>query len=206
MKVKALMKRVNTGFKIVSIEADTMTDVKNLCNIENVGYVCVGKDLYCYFEDCGWEYYENGQLQYNCDIDLGSTFNNRIFGDLIVTKVDIHGGSIDLTEGDIKHIKNIFFTDDKLNKSNSSFESRIGEYDECISGELIWGKVIHHAFFKNESEVINYLDTLCLQANVGGYQLRYEKESENKYIIIDDEDGTTIMEFIITQRGFVDVI
>lgn len=79
--------------------------------ILNVGSATVGKNLYLYFDDLGIYDYSKGRIQYNFNIpSYNDTFQNQIFGNVIIEKVNYSGEPIDVTKEDLDFIKSIVFT------------------------------------------------------------------------------------------------
>lgn len=79
--------------------------------ILNVGSAGLGRNLYIYFDDLGIYDYSKGKIQYNFNIpSYNDTFQNQIFGNVIIEKVNYSGEPIDVAEEDIDFIKSIVFT------------------------------------------------------------------------------------------------
>lgn len=79
--------------------------------ILNVGSAGLGRNLYIYFDDLGIYDYSKGKIQYNFNIpSYNDTFQNQIFGNVIIEKVNYSGEPIDVAKEDIDFIKSIVFT------------------------------------------------------------------------------------------------
>ena len=83
--------------------------------ILNVGSAGLGKNLYIYFDDLGIYDYSKGKIQYNFNIPSNSNeFQNQIFGNVIIEKVNYSGEPVDISLEDIDFIKSIvFYVSDK---------------------------------------------------------------------------------------------
>ena len=78
--------------------------------ILNVGSATVGKNLYLYFDDLGIYDYSKGRIQYNFNIpSYNDTFQNQIFGNVIIEKINYSGEPVDVTEEDLEYIKSVIF-------------------------------------------------------------------------------------------------
>lgn len=75
-----------------------------------VGSATIGKNLYLYFDDLGIYDYSKGKIQYNFNIpSYNDTFQNQIFGNVIIEKVNYSGEPIDVTKEDLEYIKSVIF-------------------------------------------------------------------------------------------------
>lgn len=79
--------------------------------ILNVGSAGLGRNLYIYFDDLGIYDYSFGKIKYNFNIPSNSSeFQNQIFGNVIIEKVNYSGEPVDISIEDINFIKSIVFT------------------------------------------------------------------------------------------------
>lgn len=75
-----------------------------------VGSATIGKSLYLYFDDLGIKDYTNKKIEYNFNIpSYTDAFQNQIFGNVIIEKVNYSGEPIDVTEEDLEYIKSVIF-------------------------------------------------------------------------------------------------
>ena len=75
-----------------------------------VGSATIGKNLYLYFDDLGIYDYSKGRIQYNFNIpSYTDAFQNQIFGNVIIEKVNYSGEPIDVTKEDLEYIKSVIF-------------------------------------------------------------------------------------------------
>lgn len=79
--------------------------------ILNVGSAGLGRNLYIYFDDLGIYDYSFGKIKYNFNIPSNSSeFQNQIFGNVIIEKINYSGEPVDISIEDIDFIKSIVFT------------------------------------------------------------------------------------------------
>lgn len=79
--------------------------------ILSVGSAAIGKNLYIYFDDLGIYDYSKHRIEYNFNIPSSNdAFQNQIFGNVIIEKVNYSGEPVDISIEDINFIKSIVFT------------------------------------------------------------------------------------------------
>lgn len=79
--------------------------------ILSVGSASLGRNLYIYFDDLGIYDYSVGKIKYNFNLPSNSSeFQNQIFGNVIIEKVNFSGEPVDISIEDIDFVKSIVFT------------------------------------------------------------------------------------------------
>lgn len=79
--------------------------------ILSVGSASLGKNLYIYFDDLGIYDYSFGKVKYNFNLPSNAgEFQNQIFGNVIIEKVNYSGEPVNLSLEDLDFIKSIVFT------------------------------------------------------------------------------------------------
>lgn len=78
--------------------------------ILNVGSAELGRNLYIYFDDLGIYDYSKKKIEYNFNIpSYTDAFQNQIFGNVIIEKINYAGEPIDISKEDLDYINSIIF-------------------------------------------------------------------------------------------------
>lgn len=94
----------------------------------------IGNRLMLVFDDLGVLDCSLGIVKYNFNVpSYTDAFENQIYGNAFISKYDIHGEDIDITDEDIDYVKSIVFeTDSKNLYSLKDFKSFSGLNDKDI--------------------------------------------------------------------------
>lgn len=127
-KIKALIKRPGENLQFINGVKNELSWLKKDGQINDVGHYTVGD--YCFlFDDLGHLHHRKNGLKYNCNI---CNKDNMIFGNLYVTKYNIHGEDEDITEKDLEKIQKLVFemNEDEAERHHKFLDSIWGFIDE----------------------------------------------------------------------------
>jgi len=124
MKIKFIVKEVGKDFEIKEHDEKNLPSQEIGCDV--VSSFCIGKNLYCFYDDIGFINYMNGKSEYNFNLPSGKV-ENKIFGKAIFIRVDKGGYDVDVLYDDLLYIKdNTYYKevdDDYIKSMNEIIDS-----------------------------------------------------------------------------------